>query len=109
MEMRPIPLLTSPVPLWDVGVFHEVDREALWSALGTPHHIETDGMRTYGREEDTWGFELSGGVFLFIELRVPYREAAIVSNQERFTAQLEAASRVIPGRLEAYAQGYPRR
>jgi hypothetical protein len=44
-----------------------------------------------------------------VELRVPYREAAIVSNRSSLTSELKAACKLIPGDLDIYPQAYPRR
>ena len=105
--MKPIPLLAHRIPLWDVACFHDVDRPAVHAVLGAPHHLETDELRTFGGEEDTWRFELSDGVLLFIELHVPYRHVSIVSNLKTFTQELLAACANLPGRLEVYTEEYP--
>jgi hypothetical protein len=109
LSMKPIPLLRERTPLWQIGCAHGVNRKALHAVLGRPHHTETDELRTFGGEEDTWRFELPGGIFFFIELRVPYGEAAIISNRETITPSLREACSRVPGALELYPQAYPLR
>src|SRR5262249_34530278 len=47
-------------------------REELRSALGEPHFVETDSMRTFGGDEDNWAWELPSGQRVALVLRVPY-------------------------------------
>ena len=40
--------------------------------LGEPHFTETDSTRTYGNNEDIWGFTLESGQHLVVCSQVPY-------------------------------------
>jgi hypothetical protein len=47
-------------------------REESRIALGEPHFVEIDSTRTFGGDEDNWGWELPTGQRLLLVLQVPY-------------------------------------
>ena len=52
-------------------------REELRAVLGAPHFVETDSTRTFGGDEDDWGWELPSGQRVLLVLQVPYRVAVL--------------------------------
>ena len=64
-------------PLWEVGSARGVLRTDLRAELGDPKFIETDGLRTFGGEEDWWFYRERFGASIVICLRVPYQDAVI--------------------------------
>ncbi len=104
--MQPIPLPLGPIPLWKLAYIQNVERTALWEALGPPHYTETDDLRTFGGEEDYWAFEISPNVLLGIILMVNYHGMEIISNQRVLTPELRDACAVLPGELQEYPEAY---
>jgi hypothetical protein len=47
--------------MWELCNF-KITRPELRTMLGEPHVVETDGTRTYGGEEDGWGYVLARAI-----------------------------------------------
>lgn len=71
--------LPLQLPLWELAQFRS-SREHIWQLLGTPHYTEADSTRTFGGEEDAWGFLLPSGQRVLIAFRVPYGTAVICAD-----------------------------
>lgn len=76
--------------------------------LGEPHYTEIDSSRTYGGQEDWWGFKMPSGQSAVICLRVPYQDAVIMTDvpdapKPVFDALADTLSL---GSLEVYEQAY---
>lgn len=76
--LTPLPMPVS-LPFWTVGAF-SVTREILRVRIGPPHYVETDGLRTFGGEEDWWSFTNGKGLRLLILLQVPYEQAVVLAD-----------------------------
>ncbi len=89
-------LLPMPVqlPFWAIGGF-DVTREILHSRIGTPHYIETDGLRTFGGEEDWWAFVNDDGQRLMVCLQAPYKKANLYADPPDCVAAESALARAI--------------
>lgn len=105
--MTPLPLSAKRI-LYQVACIHEVDRSSLHTLLGAPHFIEQSDSRTYGGEEDWWAYETSEGHAVVLALRVPYRDAVVMTDLVDQRVVLDAFSECLKlGRLEVYERPYP--
>lgn len=68
-------------PVWRIGSASSVERALLWQVLGEPGYTETDGLRTYGGEEDWWSFATESGHIIAVCLQVPYEEAELLVSE----------------------------
>ena len=93
IQLIPLPFPVAP-PFWTIGGF-AVTREVLRSRIGAPHFVETDDLRTYGGDEDWWGFTTEDGQRLLICLQVPYRDAAVFADPPDFVRAEAALTRAI--------------
>jgi hypothetical protein len=76
MNLTPLPMPIES-PLWALGEFR-IERPELREFLGEPHFVETDGLRTYGGEEDQWAFVLPSGQWIAGGLARAIREGDLL-------------------------------
>jgi hypothetical protein len=76
--MTPIPLPLK-LPLWILAKV-KIEQSVLRGIFGNPHFTETDSTRTYGGDEDAWGFRLESGQRLLVVYQVPYENALLYSD-----------------------------
>ena len=106
--LKSVGLLADRISLWDLAESRGASREDLERALGPPHYVERDSTRTHGGEEDTWRYAFASGALFFVEYRVPYLHAAVVSNTPEVTSELGQALSLIPGKVLVYSPSYQR-
>jgi hypothetical protein len=86
------------LPLWELGSFRS-SREQMQDFLGGPHYTETDSARTFGGDEDVWGFSLPSGQRVLITFQVPYG-TAVISADPPAIAPILAALGVSSSKLD---------
>jgi hypothetical protein len=97
------------LPLWELAVI-KVDRATLRSRLGQPHYIETNTLRTFGGEEDHWGYRSELGQRLSLILRVPYNDAVIYADPaDTATAIVALAHAIGDSKVLIHGHPYPAR
>ena len=89
-------------PLWEVGSARGVLRTDLRAELGDPKFIETDGLRTFGGEEDWWFYREGLGASIVICLRVPYQDAVIYVSDPSDAVIVRASSILHSWTVELY-------
>ena len=99
---------SGPPLNWMLGLARQVERNALRAHLGPPLHVETDGTRTFGGEEDWWLYEIGAGEMAAICLRVPYGDAVLYSSAESMQGASELAEALSPWPVEIYDKPYAR-
>lgn len=104
--MTPLPF-SAKKALSQVACLHDADRSCLHALLGAPHFTEQSDSRTYGGEEDWWAYETSEGYAVVLSLRVPYRNAVVMTDAVDSKIALDAFSKCLKlGRLEVYDRPY---
>ena len=86
--------LPAKLPIWQLASF-KIDRDSLRERIGSPHRVEKDSSRTFGGEEDCWGFVTDSSQRIVLALRAPYQEAVIYADPPDATRAIDALSAVI--------------
>lgn len=76
--------------------------------FGVPHFVETESERTFGGEEEAWGFLLPSNQRVLVLYRVPYGHAVLNADPPELESVLSALglSRELPG-FKDLGVGYP--
>ncbi len=87
---------------WQIAEVRGVERTALRARLGEPAYVETDAARTFGGEEDWWGYRDAEGVAIGLCLRVPYEHLVVKFSRGSQTAIEDVRALLAPWRLEVH-------
>ena len=88
-QLWPLPGYKEPKPVfWTVAGFKMANDEVR-KRLGHPHFTETDSTRTYGGDEDIWGFALESGQHVCVCFQIPYGNVLIHSDKPNLGEILE--------------------
>ena len=89
-------------PIWEVAWARGVSRAALRANLGDPMYVEMDSHRTFGGEEDWWGYRNASGDSIAVCLRVPYEDAVLCVSDPTGLAARDGASLLSPWTIEVF-------
>lgn len=85
----------------------DINRDCAREILGEPHYVEMDSTRTAGGEEDHWIYQYEDGVYVFFNLRVPYKHLSLYfSVKEKFDLKGKLPNKLLGFEIEEYEKSY---